>query len=214
MIYNIIASGSDGNAVLINDNSFLIDIGVPYREIEPYVDTINYVFITHIHSDHFNKSTIKRLAKEKILIKFIVGSHLEEEMLKLVRKEQLFIVQPNRKYRLLNDFSISPLNLYHNVDNMGLKLEIRGLKMFYATDTYTLDGIEAVNYDYYLVERNYCEIKANEILEKARLKNSFTYVEQSMENHLSKQKLEEWLARNDRTNKGKVVYLHESSISL
>lgn len=214
MIYNIIASGSDGNAVLMNDNTFLIDIGVSYKEIEPYAKDIKFVFITHIHSDHFNKSTIKRLAKEFPLIAFLVGEHLKDEIKDLIREEQLFIVQPNRKYRLLNDFYITPFMLYHNVINMGLKLEFKGLKAIYGTDTYTLDGIEAINYDYYLLERNYCEIKAQGILEKAKMNDEFSYINKSIENHLSKQKLELWLAQNNKNGKGKIVYLHESKNSL
>lgn len=210
-VYNIIASGSDGNAVLYFDNTFLIDLGVSYKEIEPYENDIKFVFITHIHSDHFNKSSIKTLANKKPLIQFIVGDYLKEEMLKLVREEQLVIVEPNRKYRLFKDFYISPFNLYHNVDNMGLKFEYKVIKVFHATDTYTLEHIEAINYDYYMIERNYDEEVVEDIIKKA---DKFTYVKKSVENHLSKQSGELWLAKNNLNKKGKVVYLHESQISL
>lgn len=213
-VYNILASSSKGNAVLYNGNSFLVDLGISYEQIKLYEKDIKIVFITHIHSDHFNKSAIRLLALNNPLIMFVCGSFLRDEMLELVRKEQLFIVEPNKKYRLLKDFYIKPFNLYHNVDNMGLKMEFKGLKVFHATDTYTLDGIEAVNYDYYLIERNYDEEIAQRIIDRAEMNVEFSYVRSSVENHLSKQKGELWLAKNNKNRKGKVVFLHESDIAL
>ena len=49
--YDVISSGSLGNAILIQKN-ILIDFGVPYKKIEPYMNDIKLVLATHIHSDH------------------------------------------------------------------------------------------------------------------------------------------------------------------
>ena len=56
--YNIISTGSDGNATILED-FVLIDCGVPYKALEPYVPKLKLVLLTHIHSDHFQKRTIK-----------------------------------------------------------------------------------------------------------------------------------------------------------
>ena len=56
--YNIISTGSDGNATILED-FVLIDCGVPYKALEPYVTKLKLVLLTHIHSDHFQKRTIK-----------------------------------------------------------------------------------------------------------------------------------------------------------
>ena len=56
----VISTGSKGNAVLLNDE-ILIDCGVPFRELEPYCKGLRLVLLTHVHGDHFNPETIKRL---------------------------------------------------------------------------------------------------------------------------------------------------------
>lgn len=45
-MYNIIGTGSSGNAVLY-DNSILVDIGLPYSKIKPYVKNIKLLLLTH-----------------------------------------------------------------------------------------------------------------------------------------------------------------------
>ena len=109
---------------------------------------------------------------------------------------------------------ISPFFLYHNVDNIGVRIHKDDYKLFYATDTYTLEGIKAENYTHYLIERNYCEDVAQELIEKSEEKGAFTHIKHSIHNHLSKQKAEEWLVKNNKENKAEIVYLHESDVSL
>ena len=67
--YNIISTGSDGNATILEE-FVLIDCGVPYKALEPYVPKLKLVLLTHIHSDHFQKRTIKRLAEERPTLRF------------------------------------------------------------------------------------------------------------------------------------------------
>lgn len=49
MDYEIISTGSTGNAVLIN-KFILIDIGVPYKTIARLTKSLKLVLLTHIHS--------------------------------------------------------------------------------------------------------------------------------------------------------------------
>ena len=46
--------------------------------------------------------------------------------------------------------------------NVGYRVLFDNYKVFYATDTRTLDGISARNYDLYLVEGNYDLLRAVE----------------------------------------------------
>lgn len=47
--YNIVSSGSQGNAVILDD-FVMVDCGVPYKQIAPYVPQLKLVLLTHIHS--------------------------------------------------------------------------------------------------------------------------------------------------------------------
>ena len=72
MFYNIIESGSKGNCTIIND-FIAIDMGVPFSKIKPYYKKLKVVFITHRHSDHFNKTTVKQLRSIKTKLNICCG---------------------------------------------------------------------------------------------------------------------------------------------
>ena len=59
MEYNIISTGSKGNAVVIND-VILIDCGVSFRALKDVYKNIKIVLLTHIHSDHLTGEQLKR----------------------------------------------------------------------------------------------------------------------------------------------------------
>ena len=56
MNYNIISTGSQGNAIVLN-NIILLDCGVPFRDLKDVYKGLKIVLLTHIHGDHFNKTT-------------------------------------------------------------------------------------------------------------------------------------------------------------
>ncbi len=59
--WKIISSGSKGNCVIVND--VMIDCGVPFKRIKEHLYDINYLLLTHIHSDHINSSTLENIRK-------------------------------------------------------------------------------------------------------------------------------------------------------
>lgn len=46
---NIINSGSDGNAVVLY-KKILVDCGIPFKRIRPFLKELKIVLLTHIHS--------------------------------------------------------------------------------------------------------------------------------------------------------------------
>lgn len=49
MQYEVIATGSRGNCVVLN-NSIAIDMGVPFKALSNIYKKLNLVLLTHIHS--------------------------------------------------------------------------------------------------------------------------------------------------------------------
>ena len=43
--FDIISSGSSGNCVILNE-SIALDMGVPFKKIEPYLNKIKLIFIS------------------------------------------------------------------------------------------------------------------------------------------------------------------------
>lgn len=207
MNYNIISTGSQGNAVVLNNN-ILIDCGVSYKALSDVRKQINVVLLTHIHSDHFSKSTIKQLATNRPILRFACCEWLVSDLLECgVSKRNIDVMQIGKIYDY-GAFKVSPIKLYHDVDNCGWRVFIDGKKAIYMTDTVTLDGISAKDYNLYLVEANYIN---EEIQEKIKIKQEngqYIYEYRVLKTHLSKEKCDEWLLENMGEH-SEYVYLHQ-----
>lgn len=192
MQYRVLASGSSGNAVLVEGN-ILIDCGVTYKTLQPFLRSIEIVLLTHIHSDHFKKSTIKKLAKERPKLRFACGSWLRDKLVDCgVSPGNIDVLSMNKMYNY-GSFKVSPFILYHDVDQCGWRVFTRNQKLFYATDTKTLEGIEAKNYDVYLVEANYEEDELKERIQKKQENGEFCYEFTVPDRHLSKKQADDFL---------------------
>lgn len=210
MIYNIISTGSKGNAVVIN-GTVLIDCGVSYSKLKMVVGGLKLVLLTHIHSDHFQPSTVKLLANNRPSLRFLCGDWLVEPLIKVgVKPTNIDILSVGKVYRYKIagvDVRISPVKLYHDVLNCGYRVYYGLEKLFYATDTARLDGITAKGYDLYLVEANYEEAEIQERIRGKVEKGEYAYEYNVLDRHLSKQQADDFLYINMRNN-SKYVYLH------
>lgn len=202
MKYKILNSGSDGNCTIIND-IIAIDMGVGYKKLTSYIKTIQLVLLTHIHSDHFNKATIKRLAQNRPTLRFGCCKWLVQDLIDCgvnKRNIDVYDIGTSYNYKL---FKLIPVKLYHDVPNCGYRLFMDNEKLIYATDTYTLDGIKAIGYDYYLIEGNY----QDEEELSSRAINTY-YESRVKKTHLSKEYASNWLLENMGLN-SVFVWLHE-----
>lgn len=202
MKYKILNSGSDGNCTIIND-IIAIDMGVSYKKLTSYSKTIQLVLLTHIHSDHFNKATIRRLAQNRPTLRFGCCKWLVQDLINCgvnKRNIDVYDIGTSYNYKL---FKLIPVKLYHDVPNCGYRLFMDNEKLIYATDTYTLDGIKAVGYDYYLIEGNY----QDEEELSSRAINTY-YESRVKRTHLSKEYASNWLLENMGLD-SVYVWLHE-----
>ena len=194
MNYKIINSGSDGNCTIVN-NVIAIDCGVSYRKLKNYVNDLKIVLLTHIHTDHFNKSTIKKLANNRPTLRFGCCEWLVNDLINCgVDKRNIDVYEIGQKYDY-SLFSIIPIILYHDVPQCGYRIFIDEKKLIYATDTKTLDGISAKDYDVYLVEGNY---ENNEELHNRAY--TYDYELRVKNTHLSKEYTTNWLLENMNDN--------------
>lgn len=211
MTYNILSTGSKGNAVVINDR-ILIDCGVPFKALEPVKKDLRLVLLTHIHSDHFKPRTVLALHKERPKLRWgccewMVGPLLEAG----VDKRRIDVLEPGFifSYNFCCDgFDVSPVLLTHNVPNCGYRIYDRREWLFYATDTGTLDDIEASGYDLYMVEANHTRAELEARMEAKRAAGEFSYEWAAAQNHLSREQTEDWLYQQMGPN-SRYVFLHQ-----
>lgn len=206
MNYKIIASSSKGNCVVLNN--IMIDCGIPFKKMDAAVDIkrIDVLLITHVHGDHLKISTLKKMLKVnrtiKIFVNAEVGEILTDNSIKhtLVNiGEEITIPFPNGDIT-----KIKPVKLYHDVENFGYKIKTKDrfnetTKVLYCTDTHTLDGIEAKDYNYYFLETNYTEenLKSEDA---HRIRNT----------HLSKEQAENFFVANKKEG-SVLIPIHKSS---
>lgn len=185
MKIEVIGTGSSGNAFMF-DETIMIDIGLPYSKIKSKIKNVTHVLLTHIHGDHLNMQTVRKIFVDTDAV-FVCGSFLADELIKHgISDEFLMIVEPGIVYKLF-EHKISPVALYHDVDNFGYRIVKDGYKHFHATDTATLDGITARGYDSATIECNHDEARALELIEEAKESGKFCHLQGAMNSHLSVQ---------------------------
>jgi len=206
--FSIIASGSKGNAVVI-DHDIMIDCGVPFKALHDAYRDLRLVLLTHIHGDHFNPNTIRKLASERPALRWGVPEWLVADVVGCdVDKRQIDVFRPTQMNVYSDTLSVQMKEIPHNVRNAAWFVHIGDSSMMYATDTNSLDSITAKGYDLYLIEANYCE---DEIAERIRTKQAagqYCHEWDVLQNHLSRQKADDWLYRNMGAN-STYVYLHQ-----
>lgn len=206
MNYNIISTGSQGNAVVVDD-IILIDCGVSFKALKDVYKELQIVLLTHIHADHFKRSTIKRLAKERPALRFGCCEWLANELVEAGvswRNIDVFEVGKVYDYEV---FKVSPVKLYHNVPNCGYRIFANGEKAIYATDTGHLQGITAKDYDLYMIEANYTDEDLQERINAKLEAGEYCYELNVANRHLSHKQASEWLMDN-MGEKSEYVFLH------
>lgn len=207
MNYNIISTGSQGNAVVLND-CILIDCGVSFKALKEVYKGLKLVLLTHLHSDHFRPQTLKRLADERATLRFGCCQWLVKPLIEAgIPKQNIDVYEIGKIYDY-KAFKVSPIKLYHNVQNCGYRVFASGEKAIYATDTGHLQGITAKDYDLYMIEANYDEDDLEQRIIEKTAAGQYCYELYVAERHLSHTQASEWLMQN-MSAKSEYVFLHQ-----
>lgn len=179
-----------------------------FSSIKQYIDKIQIVLLTHIHGDHFNINTIRRLAFERPSLRFGCGNYLLQNLQGI---RNLDVLEPGKIYDY-GFFKISPIVLYHDVENFGYRIFKDNKKILHATDTFTLEGITAKDYDLYAIEANYDEDTIYDIINDKRSKGEYAHQIGSINSHLSHQQAQDFVLNNAGANY-EFIMLHQSKTS-
>lgn len=199
---NVIASSSAGNAILL-ENGILLDCGIPYSKIKPYLKNIKAIFISHLwlHLDHCKDSTIKKIAFEYPNIKFITNEVNTTHLVEIgVNKRNIFALKLEKWY----DIGICKVRLdylIHDKPNCSLKISQNGYKLIYIVDTSSVDHIEAKDYDFAYIEGNYLDDEElNKKIEQDKLNNKYSHYERVKRTHLSQLQALNFIQKNNIKN--------------
>lgn len=210
MTFNIISTGSKGNAVVIN-NHIMVDCGVPYSKLREVRKDLKIVLLTHRHGDHFNKKTVARLHQDRPTLRFACCDWMVPLLLDAgVDKRVIDVAGNGSKLPMLcykNIASVMAEPLVHDVPNCGWHIHA-DKSCFYATDTGTLSHVTAKGYDYYLIEANHTEDDIKQRIYNKKKSGEYCYESRAAENHLSQEQAESWLAENMGAA-SEFIFLHQ-----
>lgn len=199
MKFKILASGSHGNCVIIND--VMMDSGVPFNKIKNELYEIKYLLLTHIHTDHIRPATLE-LIKSQFPRITIIGNYE-------VHREFGVDVIANAGFEVAtDDYVFFPFECVHDVLTYGFTWTFEDNEIIFATDTSTMENAPEGPYDWLFLESNHCEKK----LEMAIGENKGSYNPYlSGKRHLSTQGAKSFYYMNRRNKDSKFIELHRSS---
>lgn len=153
--FDIHFTGSKGNcASIYYDNlGFLIDIGKPYKHIEPYLFNKQFILLSHRHQDHLVYTTYKKIRENFPNIKVLGNSDVNNQLIKRGLPELDIIFKDDFQFKI-GDVKFTTLQNYHGageeyVETHGFILESPSQNLLFATDLSTL-----VDYETYLLTNN------------------------------------------------------------
>ena len=196
--YNIIATGSSGNAVRIAD--IMIDCGIPYSRMKDDLYKVDTLLITHSHSDHVKPATLDRIRKEFPGITIFANADVAYQY----EVDQVVGTTP---FALRKHRKIIPFDGVHDVPVTGYIIQRDGLNILYMTDTAKVDPPD-IPLDYIFLESNFDERKLLQEAKKYRSHGYDPYL--SVTRHLSTQKCKEFYFTHRRNSDSKLIELHQS----
>lgn len=206
--FKILSSSSDGNCLIFN-KYMAIDMGITFKQLKPYLKNLKVILLTHCHSDHFNKTTIKKLAFEKPTLKWVCREWLVNDLVNLkVPKKNIYVLKDKKTYDL-GLFEVTPIETYHDVPNTSYKVNFKPITMYYATDTSKLNYLDCLKgLDYYFVENNYSNEELEQRIKKKEETGEFAYEYRVKETHMAAEEVNSFLIEM-MTKDSKFVYCHQ-----
>ncbi len=144
MKVDILASGSKGNLIALRTTNYniLIDVGLSYRkiveklsEIDLTLEKIDFLFLTHEHSDHTKglKLIIEKHPKIKIFLTKGTLDGLNDEIKDLIKNFEF--VKADQNYNV-KDITFYPMMMSHDAyEPVGYIFYIDDKKIVLVTDT-------------------------------------------------------------------------------
>lgn len=165
--FDIHFTGSKGNcASIYYDNlGFLIDVGEPYKYIEPYLFNKQFILLTHRHQDHLVYTTYKKIRENFPHIKILGNQEVNENIVKRKLPELDIIFKDDFQFQI-GEVKFTTLQNYHGAgeeytETHGFILESPSQNLLFATDLSTLVDYEEycltnnIKFDIILLEANY-----------------------------------------------------------
>ena len=199
--YNIIASGSSGNAVRIEN--IMIDCGIAFKKMHEELYKVDTLLITHSHGDHIHGSTYEAIRSQFPRIKTYANPDV-------AYRYPVDMVLGSRKIVLSKNRIIRPYEGRHDVPVTYFIITLnKNTNILYATDTCHIENPDEIPIDYFFLEANYDENKLAELRKQYKTR-TYDPINSSLR-HLSVQKAKTFYYLNRRNSDSELIELHKSN---
>lgn len=199
--YKVIATGSTGNAVRIEN--IMIDCGISFKDMKEDLYKVDTLLITHSHGDHVKPATFNNIRKEFPRIKVYGNADVAYQF-------DVDIVIGTAKLTLPKKRIVIPFEGKHDVPVTGFIIQMKKLNILYMTDTSEVNPPSGFPLDYVFLESNYDERKLQELGKQYRRRGYDPRIS-SVTRHLSTQKCKEFYYLNRRSKESELIELHQSN---
>lgn len=209
MNINTIASGSQGNAILISHNGYnlMLDAGVEIGKMRrALIDSnirltnLDGALISHGHLDHCKGG--------KYLCKLAIDCYMPKDTEQTLNSQgyHTHIAEPLKQF-YVNHWKILPFDLPHDVKNLGFLVAIDNKKLLYAVDmAYIPHRFKCLTH--ILIECNYdLETLRNNFLSGRIDKSRYL---RTLKNHMGLETVKVFFRSNDLSQVEEIHLLHIS----
>lgn len=197
--YNIIATGSSGNAVRIENIMF--DCGIPFHKMQDDLYKVDTLLITHSHSDHVKEPTLNKI--HKYFPRITVYANAD-----VAYRYDVDKVIGTKPFKLPHYRTVIPFDGVHDVPVTGYIVMMNDMNILYMTDTAEVKPPGEIPLDYVFLESNFDERKLREEAKKYKRHGYDPYL--SVTRHLSTQKCKEFYFLHRRDSDSPLIELHQS----
>lgn len=227
---SVLSTGSTGNSVILDNGQTVIAIDMGFQKKDwvaraakrgyKYED-LDALLLTHAHGDHVHNTSVGGFiiarGNEYIYTTPAVANDISrKKMCSRIDINKINMLEFNSRNKI-GTFLIKPILLEHYglakskiTQCIGFDIidEVNKKHYIYASDTRTLKNVVVPEggFDLHLLEDSYCEVWAREQYDLGMF-DAIRYTRTL--DHLSSQKLAQWLFENN-THNAPVIRLHES----
>lgn len=207
--YEVIASGSSGNAVVIEN--VMVDCGIAYKNLKKKLYDIDYLLITHKHGDHIKKRTYEKIRKEFPNIAVITNKEVE----KFVNGDVDYVIEPNEPLEI-GEYEFNAFSCVHDVMCYGYYWQWfnpeteENEDIIYATDTKDFRfAPRDMEFDYLFLESNHDQNKLNAIKHTGRKIYGYDAYGNGLR-HASTQICKAYYYMHRKSKESELIELHKS----
>ena len=203
----VLATGSSGNCYTLENGEtvIMLDCGLPFKKLHRLANfrLPTAILLTHEHGDH--SKAVKDYIKRGVDV-YMTGGTMAA--LKLENHHRLKKCYPNLLVHHIKTVTIEPFAVKHDSNEpCGFIIEDTDDRILYLTDAGEVPPLKG-KFTKMLIETNHSEIDMQERLKEGTL--DISQCRRIMENHLSIEKVLNFLSKTDLSKVKEIYLIHLS----